>query len=257
MSLSHFYLPPTEWHTDLALTGDEARHCTQVQRHRVGDTIAVLDGQGRRAIARIASIARNAVQLAQAEIEHTPAPQTQLILLQAITKGSTFELILEKAVELGATRIIPLLSERSIVRLDASEAARKHEKWQRLIIEASKQCRQPWLPQLALPCSVAQALDQVQPPLLRLVASLAPQARPLRELWATASDTGKAYAGGAAVAIGPEGDFTEAEYHRFTQAAWQPWRLGGLTLRSETAAICALSILAYECPTQSVNNLQR
>ncbi len=243
MSLSHFYLPAAEWHADLALTGDEARHCAQVQRHRVGDSIVVLDGRGRRATARIASIAKNEVRLADAVLDQADAPAQPLVLLQAITKGSTFDFILEKAVELGATHIVPLLSERSIVRLTTGEAAKKHEKWQRLIIEASKQCRQPWLPELALPCPVAEAIAQVPASALRLIASLQPQARPLRELLPSHRPVS------AAVAIGPEGDFSPAEYECFAQAGWQPWRLGGLTLRSETAAICALSILGYECPT--------
>ena len=87
----------------------------------------------------------------------------------------------------------------------------------------------------------------VEEPLLRLVASLAPSARSLRQLGQPHGNDGSAAAGGYAVAIGPEGDFSEAEYAALSHAGWQHWKLGALTLRSETAAICALSILGYEC----------
>ena len=88
----------------------------------------------------------------------------------------------------------------------------------------------------------------VEEPLLRLVASLAPSACSLRQLGQSQQgDAGSAAADGYAVAIGPEGDFSEAEYAALSHAGWQHWKLGALTLRSETAAICALSILGYEC----------
>jgi 16S rRNA (uracil1498-N3)-methyltransferase len=247
MSLSHFYLSADVWDrqlladpNSLSLTDDEARHCSQVQRHRVGDSIAIIDGRGRMATAVIASISRNEVRLAEVKTELSIKPTSELVLLQALTKGTTFELILEKAVELGATRILPVISERSIVRLDAGEAIKKHAKWQRLIIESGKQCRQPRFPELALPCSLSAALGQITAPLLPLVASLEPAAKSLPGLLTAVPSFS-----GFAVAIGPEGDFSPEEYAALRQAGWHSWCMGPLTLRSETAAICALSILGY------------
>lgn len=240
MTHAHFYLPPAAWEPGhLRLTGDEARHCAQVTRHRAGDHVVVFDGAGRKAEARIDTLGKTEVLLTALKEWQTPPPSRPLTLVQAVTKGDTFEWILEKAVELGVQRLVPVLSDRSIVRLDARDAAKKHEKWQRLVLESCKQCGQAWLPELVPPCSLGSALELVGEGSARLIASLHPQAQPLRDL--LPSD-----ARGMAVAIGPEGDFSEAEHQKMVAAGWLPWTLGGLVLRSETAAICALSILSYE-----------
>lgn len=240
MTHAHFYLPPAAWESGpLRLDGDEARHCAQVTRHRVGDTVVVFDGAGRKAEARIEVLGKAEVVLMPLREWQTPPPRRPVTLLQAVTKGETFEWILEKAVELGVQRIVPVLTDRSIVRLDARDAVKKHEKWQRLVLESCKQCGQAWLPELALPCSLDAALKQVGAEPTRLIASLHPQAKPLRGML-------NENACGVAVSIGPEGDFSESEHQRMVDDGWLPWTLGGLVLRAETAAVCALSILSYE-----------
>ncbi len=239
---AHFYLPPPEWEPGrLRLGGDEARHCVQVTRHRAGDRVVVFDGAGRKAEARVEAADKNEVLLAPVKVWQVPRPARSLVLLQAVTKGDTFEWIVEKAVELGVRRVVPVLAERSVVRLDAREAERKHEKWGRLVLEACKQCGQAWLPELARPCSLTAALEHKAAAGTGLVASLQPQARPLRELLPGGQSVAE-----VAVAIGPEGDFSEAEHRKLEQAGWLPWSLGGLVLRSETAAISALAILSHE-----------
>lgn len=239
---AHFYLPPPEWEPGpLRLVGDEARHCVQVTRHRAGDVVVVFDGAGRKAEARIEAAEKHEVRLTLLKEWQVPKPARPLTLLQAVTKGDTFEWILEKAVELGVRRIVPVLAERSVVRLEAREAERKHDKWRRLVLEACKQCGQAWLPELAPPCPLAAALAQKEAACLGLVASLQSGARPLRDLL-----RGKEETLCAAVAIGPEGDFSGAEHLRLEQAGWLPWSLGGLVLRSETAAISALAVLSHE-----------
>jgi len=242
MTHAHFYLPPPAWEPgQLRLTGDEARHCAQVTRHRAGDEVVVFDGAGRKAEARIDTLGKSEVLLTALKVWETPPPPRPVTLVQAVTKGETFEWILEKAVELGVQRIVPVLSDRSIVRLDARDAAKKHEKWQRLVLESCKQCGQAWLPELVSPCNLGAALELVGEGSSRLIASLHPLALPLRAL----SKAGFSDAG-VAVAIGPEGDFSGAEHQKMMDAGWLPWTLGGLVLRSETAAVCALSILSYE-----------
>lgn len=236
MQTSHFYLPPTSWSAPLALTGDEARHCTQVTRHSVGDEVVIFDGAGRKARARIEKAAKDRVELLTLSESLTPAPDAPLTLLQGIVKGDTMEWIIEKAVELGVQRIVPVLTQRSVVRLNASEAAKKREKWQRVALEACKQCGQVWLPEIAVPCALGLAIQQTAEAELKLIASLEPDADTLKREHRTRT----------AIAIGPEGDFTPDEYAQLKAAGWQPWSLGSLTLRSETAAICALSILGYQ-----------
>lgn len=246
MMIARFYLPPPAWSgEELLLTGEEARHCAQVTRHREGDCIGVFDGCGRLATGPITALSREQVRMRISELTTTPAPAHPLTLVQAMVKGDTMEWIIEKAVELGAQRVIPWAAQRSIVRLNGSEAVRKREKWQRVALEACKQCGQTWLPEVAVPATLDQVLEETATAGLRLAASLQPDARSLRQLLGK----GPPPPGGMAVLIGPEGDVTPDEAIKFQAAGWLPWSLGALTLRSETAAICALSILRYEVHT--------
>jgi 16S rRNA (uracil1498-N3)-methyltransferase len=236
VQISHFFLSPTLWSESLALTGDEARHCTQVTRHGVGDEVVIFDGAGRKTLARIEKASKDRVELLALSETLTPAPSAPLTLLQGIVKGDTMEWIIEKAVELGVQRIVPVLTQRSVVRLNAAEVSKKREKWQRVALEACKQSGQAWLPEIAVPCALDSAIQQTAAVEMKLIASLEPDADTLKREHRTST----------VIAIGPEGDFTPDEYAQLKAAAWQPWSLGVLTLRSETAAICALSILGYE-----------
>ena len=249
MALARFYLPPDQWQEgSLVLTGDEARHCSQVTRHRVDDEVCVFDGKGRRATTKIESLSKQRVDLQVLTVSAQADVRAPVTLVQGITKGDTMDWIIEKAVELGVRRIVPLMCARSIVRLDASEALKKRDKWQRVALEACKQCGQDWLPEVEAPCSLAAAMSMCAESTLRFVASLKENASSLRNLWNRNADDGNPIVCSAAVAIGPEGDFTDEEYLALHGAYWQAWSLGVRTLRSETAAICALSILGYELP---------
>lgn len=244
MLTARFYLPPAEWsEPELVLTGEEARHCVQVTRHREGDQIAVFDGRGRLATGTITATSKEQVNIQVTRTENHSAPVRPVTLVQGIVKGDTMDWVIEKAVELGVQQIVPWLAQRSIVRLNPADAARKREKWQRVALEACKQCGQTWLPRVEIPCTLEQVDDHVASHQLKLVSSLHASARPLRKILAAEAPVP---AGGLVIAIGPEGDFTPEEHQALVASDWQPWSLGALTLRSETAAICALSILSYE-----------
>ena len=249
MTNARFYLSPPDW-TDgeLVLTGDEARHCAQVTRHRVGDVIGVFDGCGRLAMGSITTLAKDRVTVAVTEVRTRPAPVRPITLVQGIVKGDTMDWIIEKAVELGAHQVIPWVAQRSIVRLSETDAARKRDKWQRVALEACKQCGQTWLPQVLAPCGLDSLLAQTAPLGLKLATSLEEQALPLNRILASEPP---GLTGGVALIVGPEGDCTPEEYQKLHTAGWKSWSLGALTLRSETAAICALSILSYELHTES------
>lgn len=245
---ARFYVPSNHWKdVDLALSAEEARHCAQVLRHQVGDEITIFDGAGRSAQARIASVDKKSVRLTLLAEQFSQAPLSALTLVQAVIKGDNMEWIIEKAVELGVTRLIPLIADRSVVRLAGEDAAKKQEKWRRVALEACKQCGQTWLPQIEAPCSLATALRLCTDVSLKLVASLEPGAAVYPSVLNRHVDDGAPSRASAAVVIGPEGDFTPEEMQALASDRWQAWSLGALTLRSETAAICALSILGYEC----------
>lgn len=237
--MSRFYVPASRWSHDKALLDEtEGRHAVEVLRLKVGNEVTLFDGAGRTARARLARVGKKLVEAEILACDFTPKSASETILYQAIPKGKLFEWILEKAVELGVSRVVPLLTERTVVSLDEKESARKREKWERVVIEACKQCGQNWMPEVC----VAQTLPRVlNSPLagISIVASLHPGAVLLREALPSplVSD--------ASVWIGPEGDFTPLEMERIVQWGARPVTLGKIILRVETAAMYCMSVLSH------------
>jgi 16S rRNA (uracil1498-N3)-methyltransferase len=241
--MHRFYIPPSEWPPAaqaLALTGAEAHHCHDVMRCQIGDQITAFDGQGSEASCTITRRSKSLVELEIESVQKTAPLQARLTLCQAIPKGKNMELVVQKATELGAAKVVPLLTEHTIIRLDAKAAAKKQTKWQRIAIEACKQSGQNWMPELAVPTTLASYLASQPDTELKLIASLQPGARHLKQIL-----TEKRPAS-AQVLIGPEGDFTRAEVDQAIAAGHQPMTLGPIILRTETAAIYCLSVLAHE-----------
>jgi 16S rRNA (uracil1498-N3)-methyltransferase len=247
MSLHRFYLPPEKCRADmLRLDGREAHHALHVLRLQRGERVTVLDGAGREFLCDVESVSKNSLALAVKEKKSTPAPPCPLTLLVAVPKGRIIENIIQKAVELGAHRIVPLLTERVVTQLDDDGAEAKREKWQAVAIEAIKQCGAPWLPAVEAPLTLAGFLARGEKIELSLVGSLQTERRHPRE-WI--QDFQKQHGRppqSAAAWIGPEGDFTLAELQAIEAAGARPVTLGRLTLRVETAAIYCLSFLNYE-----------
>jgi 16S rRNA (uracil1498-N3)-methyltransferase len=154
--------------------------------------------------------------------------------------------IVRQATEIGAARIVPLLSERTQVHLDGDRADKKVEKWRTAAIEAAKQCGNPWLPDITplqhFPAFLASASGCD----LKLIASLHAGATTLKKALATyAAKHGRAPRS-VLWLVGPEGDFSPAEMTAAITAGCTPITLGPLVLRSDTAAVYALSILSHE-----------
>ncbi|MGK0185556.1 MAG: 16S rRNA (uracil1498-N3)-methyltransferase [Verrucomicrobiales bacterium] len=246
--MPRFYIPPAEWNAEeLALTADEAHHLVHVLRMGVGDEVTVFDGRGSVASAEVIAVQAARVDLKTLAVRSVDRPSTKIAIGQAIPKGRNMELIVQKATELGAAAIHPLMSERTIVRFNRKDAAKKREKWSRVALEACKQSGQNWLPQVCVPQSPADFYgDQLQAYDLKLVASLESDARDLRQLLSEFELTTGARPLTAVVLIGPEGDFTAAEIAAARAAGCVPLGFGPIVLRTETAAIHALSILSYE-----------
>lgn len=244
MTLHRFYIPPALWNPDgLVLDEPESRHATEVLRLKIGDQVAVFNGQGTLAEAIISRAGKREVALDCTSLQKAVPPAARLVLAQAVPKGKNMDLVLQKATELGAAAIIPLITERTVVRLSATEAAEKQEKWQRIVIEACKQCGQNFLPEVHPPITAASFLTILPETQLRLVAAIEPGARTLKSILA---DQPENRPSSALVLIGPEGDFTPAELVQAKAAGCQPLTLGPIILRTETAAIYTLSILAHE-----------
>jgi 16S rRNA (uracil1498-N3)-methyltransferase len=237
--MPRFYAPAAQWSEDRVwLEETEGRHAVEVLRLKAGDAVSVFDGAGRVASARLIVAGKRRVEAGIVDVMQCPAPAGRTTLVQALPKGKLFEWILEKAVELGVSRVVPLLTERTVVHLDGAEREKKREKWERVVIEACKQCGQNWMPEVALPVTLPVFLREPAAP-SSIVASLHPGALPLKgTLPATLG-------GDALILVGPEGDFTPEEMERMVEWGARPVTLGEIVLRVETAAMLCMSVIGH------------
>jgi 16S rRNA (uracil1498-N3)-methyltransferase len=243
--MHRFFLPPEECRSgELKLAGPEAHHAAGVLRLRRDDPVVVLDGAGQVIECTVREVARKSVMLAVQRRTQSPPPPWQITLFQAVPKGKTMDFIVQKATELGAGRIVPILSERVNVHYEERDKEPKRLKWQNIAIEAIKQCGQPWLPQIDSPASLKHCLDSAFD--LSLVAALHRSSRHPRGYFERFRAGQMRPLQTVALWIGPEGDFTIEEIQQITAAGGLPITLGGLVLRAETAAVYCLSVARYE-----------
>lgn len=217
------------------IDGDDARHLTRVLRVEAGQRYEISDNRNVY-LAEIETARKEHVIFRIIEKLPAPARERRLILCAALIKFDHFEWMIEKATELGAARIIPLIAIRTEKGLDKA-AYKRLERWRRIGMEASQQSRRAHLPEVSEPVKLAEALAISATH--RYALDENPAAPPLMAALPAQRNAGES----VALLIGPEGGWTEDEREEFTAAGWQPVSLGPLILRAETAAIAALAVL--------------
>ncbi|MEI7902441.1 MAG: RsmE family RNA methyltransferase [bacterium] len=229
--------------SDAFLLGrDEARHLQTVLRVKPGDPVTLFDGQGRTRLAAVTAVEKQGLSLASDAPPQThPRPLCGLTLFACVSKGKRMDWTVEKAVELGIARVVPVISDRTIVRLGADDGEAKADRWLRLAEAAARQCGSAWLPEIPAPLPFLACLPLVTQALPVFVAALTPAARPLREALATHM----APPPHAGWFVGPEGDFTPGELKALLAAGAIPVSLGRQVLRAETA--CLYGLCALNC----------
>ncbi|HUJ42785.1 MAG TPA: RsmE family RNA methyltransferase [Opitutaceae bacterium] len=238
--------PPEREPTEIHLSADESRHLVIVNRAKPGDTVVAFDGHGNEWICELAADARRDARLKVRFRQQAKPLPYEITLGQALPKGQFMDAIVRKATELGAARIAPLESERTIVHLEGDRTGRRIDKWQQAAVEAAKQCGNPFVPEI-LPLQAATTFMETSRGYdLKLIASLQPGAKPLRRVLAAFGAAHGRPPRTVLWLVGPEGDFTAAEMSRSKATGFEPITLGPLVLRCETAAMYALSVLSYE-----------
>jgi 16S rRNA (uracil1498-N3)-methyltransferase len=242
--MHRFFVEPEHWASGaLRLAeGGAVHHARDVLRLRAGDAVEAFDGDGRRALCTVAACARGRVELLVREEQREPPPACRIVLFTALPKGLRFEDVLEKAVELGADTVVPLLTERVVARPDETGGGARAERWERIAVSAAEQCGAARLTRVTRPMRLAEALAEEGRLEWMGIASLAPGARPLRDAL-RGVPRAPACAG---MLIGPEGDFTAEETAAAVAAGAVPVSLGGRVLRVETAAVFALGAMVCE-----------
>ncbi len=238
--MHRFYLPNLQ---QPLLRAEEAHHALHVLRLKVGDALNVFDGRGHEAQVSLTEITKDSVRLTILQRSNTPSLPCRITLAQAIPKKN-MDLIVQKATELGVASIVPLISERSVVKLD--EDSKRIERWRGIALDACKQCGNNWLPEIQPPQKARDFLTSPGKFDLKLIGSLQPDSKPLKAILGVAAKPSSIL-----ILIGPEGDFTPAELALAKSAGCLPLSLGPLVLRADTAAIYTLSILHHELQTNA------
>lgn len=224
------------------LDEEESRHARKVMRIAPGDAVELFDGRGVVAAGKVVDAGRT-VAIEVTARQEVPPLALRIDLAVALPKGDRAAVLIEKASELGADRLIPLITERSIV--DPREG--KLERLRRIAIESAKQCGRAWLMEIAEPIPLEQLLRDSDHDLKliadRVTGSESAQPRLDQVGEAGTSRTHPKPHGTVLVIVGPEGGWTEAERRAATEAGFHPWRLGPHILRIETAALAAVAIL--------------
>jgi len=235
MRIPRIYLPKA-LNTGATLELDEraARHALKVLRLRAGDALVLFNGEGGEYAATLEGGPRDAprVRLGEHRARSVESP-LRLHLGQGVARGERMDFVIQKAVELGVSTITPLMTERCVVRLSGERQARRLEHWRGVAISAAEQCGRDRVPTIEAPMGFDEWLDSAWEG-LRLV--LAPLAQ--RGLRGFEADTSR-----ARLMIGPEGGLTDAEIERAGAAGYEAVRLGPRILRTETAAVAALTAL--------------
>jgi 16S rRNA (uracil1498-N3)-methyltransferase len=229
----------------IELPRDIASHLAKVLRARAGDEFVLFNGDGREFTGAIESVrgSRVSASIGAARSIDRESPFA-VTLVQCVPRGDRMDFIVQKATELGVARIVPVLSQRSVVRLDESQSASKQAHWHAVAVSACEQCGRNRVPDVEAPQPLLHylgALAVESPGMLRLV--LEPE-QASETHWRPGSiEADAAPLNGAIIAIGPEGGFADEELEAFELSRFRRTGLGPRVLRTETAAIAAITVL--------------
>jgi 16S rRNA (uracil1498-N3)-methyltransferase len=219
----------------LTVDGSVGNHIVRVLRSRIGDELTLFNGRGGQYGASIDEIRRDTVQISVREHRDQERESAfELTLAQGISRGERMDWVVQNATELGVTRIVPLFTERSMVHLDEKQAAKKVQHWRGIAVAACEQCGRNVIPEIAVPVVLYGLLERSESSGLSLLLSPAGEKR-IEDLAGNPQ--------GATVLIGPEGGLAQVEQDAALRAGFAAVRMGPRVLRTETAAVCALTLL--------------
>ncbi|MFQ5808849.1 MAG: 16S rRNA (uracil(1498)-N(3))-methyltransferase [Armatimonadota bacterium] len=226
----------------VSIDGSDAHHLGLVLRLTPGDTFVAVDEFGREHTASVELVRRDLITGRVVETR-TPdvEPKARIVLAQAVPKAKKMDLIAQKCTELGVGVIIPMTTERVIPQSDEAKARQRRERWQRIATEASRQSHRTVIPEVRPIVAFDEALQELAAMDLCLLFSEAEERRPLRQVLGHGIQVSS-----LGIVIGPEGGFSVAELEAATEAGAVPVTLGPRILRTETAALAALTIALYE-----------
>jgi len=223
------------------ITGSDVNYITNVLRLKKGSFVSVYDGRGKAYLARIDRIDKDKITCAVIEeLSAAPEPLIRITLVQGLPKGDKMETIIQKCTELGVSEIVPLDCERSIIKTIQEKAASKSRRWQRVALEASRQCRRSVVPKISEPMRLREVLKNLPEDALSLLFWEEEDKCSLKDCL-RASIPAAIF-----LFIGPEGGFTADEVEMAKEFGVIPVSLGQRIMRTETAGPDVTAIIQYE-----------
>jgi 16S rRNA (uracil1498-N3)-methyltransferase len=240
--MSRFYVPqPRIEKGMLKIEGDEVKHIRKVLRLKAGDEIIVFDGLGKEFEGAIVEEGLSSVVIKIQNIFSSKRDSPlEVTLAQSLLKGEKMDYLIQKATELGVKEIIPFFSSRSVPLLEKSKKLKRHHRWEKIAIEASKQCGRGVVPKIESLQDYSDMLQTASPDTLRLIL-WEKEGIKLKEILERLKEKKKIF-----FIIGPEGGFSQLEVDEAKKTGFIPVTLGRRILRAETASLCFLSIFQYE-----------
>ncbi len=238
-----FVEEPAMGEDSITITGGDVNHIKNVLRMSVGDKICVINGQNNKEYyCEITAVGNDAVDTRICEIRESDQElSNEIVLFQGLPKSDKMELIIQKAVELGVHTIVPVSTDRTVVKLDAKKEANKRKRWMSISESAAKQSGRLRIPEVTPVVSYREALEMAKKMDVRLIPyELAEGMEKTRELMSSIQP-GQS----VAVFIGPEGGFESSEIEKAMEIGAWPITLGKRILRTETAGLVTLAMLVY------------
>lgn len=230
----------------MRITGGDAKHISKVLRMQPGDELQVVSDDGITALAKVVAIDADSVTVECIEkIAELHEPRVKIVLAQGLAKGEKMDFIVQKAVELGATSIVPVAMEHSVVRLDGAKAAKKVERWQKIAEAAAKQSKRDIIPEVQNLQSMKELLA-TNSCTTKIIAYECEDRMSLKEALQAAEQNLPGGISDLLLIIGPEGGISPQELELARQAGAVPVSLGKRILRAETAGLVAMSAIFYE-----------
>ncbi|MDF9409289.1 16S rRNA (uracil(1498)-N(3))-methyltransferase [Pelotomaculum isophthalicicum JI] len=243
MNLPHFFVSPNQISEGMVcLSGTDAVHVARVLRLGVGERIVLSDGKGKSYLAVLERVDKKDVSCKiEKEFAAAPPDLPKVTLVQGIPKGDKMDFIVQKGTELGLNGLIPLLSERVVVKLEGDKQLKRWERWRRIALEAAKQCRRPDIPEISRPESWEQVLSALPAEAAALIPWEEEKSDSLKGFLRHEKPPVEIY-----VFIGPEGGFSSGEVECARLHGVRPVTIGPRILRTETAGLAVLTMILYQ-----------
>ena len=254
MRINSFVTPAALKTDPVGLSAQESHHLARVLRVEAGQEMTLFDGEGTRADGIVDSVSKKEVTVRITKRETIEPHPVEITLIQAVCKPDRFDMILQKASELGVRTIQPIVTQNT--SLPTGKIEKMIGRGEAIIRNASQQCGTAWLPVFQPLEKISAILSSIGTYDALFIGSLQSNAKPFKKALRSLTEAGMSPAPRVALLIGPEGDFTEEEVKTAIHVGAIPVTFGSQILRTETAAIFGLSVLVYELfdKTQGAEN---